>query len=94
MRAACLWQAFASYSTPERTSERRALRVLDTVVPRRIRCSSLPRRTPGRPQLRNVRSSESGSASVGSGWMDMPESQPLPDVVEVFPRLKERDNYK
>jgi hypothetical protein len=31
---------------------------------------------------------------VGSGWMDMPESQPLPDVVEVFPRLKERDNYK
>lgn len=24
----------------------------------------------------------------------MPESQPLPDVVEVFPRLKERDNYK
>jgi hypothetical protein len=26
--------------------------------------------------------------------MDMPESTPLEDAVEVFPRLKERDPYK
>lgn len=39
--------------------------------------------------------SESGAASIGSGWMDMPESQPLPDApAAVFPRIKERDPYK
>ena len=35
------------------------------------------------------------SSSGGSGWMDMPESQPLPEEpVEIFPRMKERDPYK
>ncbi|KAL6770751.1 CGL73 [Auxenochlorella protothecoides x Auxenochlorella symbiontica] len=33
-------------------------------------------------------------SSVGSGWMDMPESTPLPEDIQVFPRLKERDPYK
>ena len=40
---------------------------------------------------------ESGSsaASVGSGWMDMPESQPPAAApLQVFPRLKERDPYR
>ncbi|KAI3429256.1 hypothetical protein D9Q98_005353 [Chlorella vulgaris] len=42
-------------------------------------------------QLRQVRSADQ---AVGSGWMDMPESQPPPESTEVFPRLKERDPYK
>ncbi|EFN59567.1 hypothetical protein CHLNCDRAFT_132902 [Chlorella variabilis] len=46
-----------------------------------------------RPQLRQVRSADAAPA-VGSGWMDQPESQPPPNEVEVFPRLKERDPYK
>lgn len=38
---------------------------------------------------------EAESIAGGSGWMDMPESQPPAEIpVEVFPRLKERDNYK
>lgn len=49
----------------------------------------------GHRAARNVRTTDAAAAaSVGSGWMDMPESQPLPDAVEVFPRLKERDPYK
>jgi len=35
------------------------------------------------------------ASAGGSGWMDLPESQPLPeDAIQVFPRLKERDPYK
>lgn len=37
----------------------------------------------------------SSSSTGGSGWMDMPESQPLPEEpLQIFPRLKERDPYK
>lgn len=38
--------------------------------------------------------SASGDASIGSGWMDMPEIQAPPEDVEVFPRLREKDPYK
>ena len=32
---------------------------------------------------------------MGSSWMDMPESTPLPDEpLQIFPRLKERDPHK
>lgn len=43
-----------------------------------------------------LRSADAESfASTGSGWMDMPESQPPAEIpIEVFPRLKERDPYK
>ena len=42
-----------------------------------------------------VTAAGSGSSSVGSGWMDMPESQPPPEApVEIFPRIKEKDPYK
>ena len=37
----------------------------------------------------------SDAGAGGSSWMDMPESQPLPDEpLQIFPRLKERDPYK
>lgn len=40
-------------------------------------------------------SSNPQQPSVGSGWMDMPETQVSDQgPVEVFPRLKERDPYK
>lgn len=49
-----------------------------------------------RQQGRSVRSAESADASsMGSSWMDMPESTPLPDEpLQIFPRLKERDPHK
>lgn len=47
-----------------------------------------------RRQQRHVRSADAAPASVGSGWMDMPESQPPPPEAQVFPRLKERDPYR
>ena len=47
-----------------------------------------------RRQQRQVRSADAAPSSSGSGWMDMPESTPLEEAVEVFPRLKERDPYK
>eukprot|EP00890_Picochlorum_soloecismus_P000935 jgi/Picsp_1/1842/NSC_05309-R1_protein len=35
------------------------------------------------------------ASAGGSGWMDLPESQPLPeDPIQVFPRMKESDPYK
>jgi len=45
---------------------------------------------------RSVRTADAAATgSVGSGWMDMPESQPLPDApLEVFPRRRESDPYK
>lgn len=37
----------------------------------------------------------SDAGAGGSSWMDMPESQPLPDEpLQIFPRLKEKDPYK
>lgn len=56
--------------------------------------SNVQRQQPSHP-LRQVRSADAAPASsVGSGWMDVPESQPPPPPPEVFPRLKERDPYK
>ncbi|GAB4816192.1 hypothetical protein N2152v2_003238 [Parachlorella kessleri] len=45
---------------------------------------------------RCVRTTDAAATgSVGSGWMDMPESQPLPEApLEVFPRRRESDPYK
>jgi hypothetical protein len=39
---------------------------------------------------------ELGAASSGgSSWMDMPESQPLPEEpLQIFPRIKEKDPFK
>lgn len=35
------------------------------------------------------------SSAGGSSWMDMPESQPLPEEpLQIFPRIREKDPYK
>lgn len=47
-----------------------------------------------RRQVRSADAAPASSGSVGSGWMDMPESQPVEEAAPVFPRLKERDPYK
>lgn len=47
-----------------------------------------------RRQVRSADAAPASSGSVGSGWMDMPESQPAEEAAPVFPRLKERDPYK
>lgn len=47
-----------------------------------------------RPQGSKFPGRLAAGSPVGSGWMDMPESTPLPEDIQVFPRLKERDPYK
>lgn len=49
----------------------------------------------GRKKYGRVNIGSGASSTGGSSWMDMPESQPLPDEpLQIFPRIKERDPYK
>lgn len=60
---------------------------------------SKSRRFLSQPLLNNLKYRRtiigSDSSTGGSSWMDMPESQPLPEEpLQIFPRIKERDPYK